>query len=69
MSTSFQVVGDFPARLGFLAFDQHFHLPLLGPNDHRLLAHPAHHVKGALRFASQGQFERILLDAALDDLA
>ena len=54
--------------LGFPALDQHFHLPLLGPNDHGLLAHPAHHVEGTLRFASQRQFERVLLNAPLNDL-
>lgn len=54
--------------LRFLALDQHLHLALFGPDDDGLLAHPAHHIKGALRFASQGQFERILLNAPLDDL-
>ena len=54
---------------GFLAFDEHFHLSLLGPDDHGLLAHPAHHVERTARLPSQGQFERIVLDASLDDLA
>ncbi len=54
--------------LGFLAFDQHLHLALLGPDDHGLLAHPAHHVEGTLRFASQGQFECVLLHTPLNDL-
>ena len=53
---------------GFLALDQHLHLTLFGPNDHGLLAHPAHHVEGTLRFASQGQLERVLLNAPLNDL-
>jgi hypothetical protein len=55
-------------RLGFIALDQHLHLPLLGPDDHRLLAHPPHHVERRAWLPSQGQFERILLDASLDDL-
>jgi hypothetical protein len=54
--------------LGFLALDQHLHLALFGPDDHRLLAHPAHHIEGTLRFASQGQLERVLLNAPLNDL-
>ena len=54
--------------LRFLALDQHLHLALFGPDDHRLLAHPAHHVEGTLRFASQGQLQRVLLHAPLDDL-
>ena len=54
--------------LGFLAFDEHFHLPLLGPDDHGLLAHPAHQVERTLRLPAQGQFERVLLNPSLDDL-
>jgi hypothetical protein len=54
--------------LGFLALDQHFHLALFGPDDHRLFTHPAHHVEGTLRLPSQGQFERVLFQAPLDDL-
>jgi hypothetical protein len=55
--------------LRFLALDQHLYLALFGPDDHGLLAHPAHHIKGTLRFTSQGQLERVLLDAPLDDLS
>ena len=54
--------------LRFLALDEHLHLALFGPDDHGLFAHPAHHIKGTLRFASQGQFECVLLNAPLDDL-
>jgi hypothetical protein len=53
---------------GLLTLDHHFHLPLLGTNDYRLLAHPPHHVEGTLRLPAQGQFQRILLQASLDDL-
>jgi len=56
-------------RSWFLAIDEHLHLPLLGPNDHRLLAHPPHHVEGTARLPSQRQFQHIVLNAALDDLA
>jgi len=69
MSSSFQVVDDFPMRLRFFTFDEHFHLPLLGANDHGLLAHPPHHVERTARLPSQGQLERVLLDAPLNDLA
>ncbi len=55
-------------RSGFLTLDEHFHLPLLGADDHGLLAHPPHHVERRARLPSQGQFERVLLDAPLDDL-
>jgi hypothetical protein len=68
MRSSFQVITDLSVSLGFLAFDEHLHLPLLSPDDHGLLAHPAHHVERTARFASQGQFERVLLHAPFDDL-
>ena len=54
--------------LGLFALDQHFYLALLGPDDYGLLAHPAHHVEGTLRLPSQGQFQRVLLQAPFDDL-
>jgi len=69
MSPSFQVVDDFPMRRWFLALNEHFHLALLGADDHRLLAHPPHHIERTARLPSQGQFERVLLEASLDDLA
>jgi hypothetical protein len=54
--------------LGFLALDQHLHLALFGPDDHGLLAHPADHIERTAGLPSQGQFQRVLLDAPLDDL-
>jgi hypothetical protein len=54
--------------LRFLALDEHLHLALFGPDHHGLFAHPSHHIKGTLRFASQGQFERVFLNAPFDDL-
>jgi hypothetical protein len=56
-------------RSWFLAIDEHLHLPLLGTDDHRLLAHPPHHVEGTARLPSQRHFQHIVLNAALDDLA
>jgi len=69
MPSSFQVVNDFLMRLRGLVLDEHFHLPLLGANDHGLLTHPSHHVEGTARLPSQGQLQRVLLHAPLDDLA
>jgi hypothetical protein len=68
MRSSFQVVDYLLLRLLFLAINEHLHLALLGTNNHGLLAHPPHHVERTARLPSQGQFERILLHAALDDL-
>jgi hypothetical protein len=56
-------------RSRFLAIDEHLHLPLLGTDDHRLLAHPPHHVEGTARLPAQGQLQHVVLNAALDDLA
>jgi len=69
MGSSFQIVDDLLMRSWFLAIDEHLHLPLLGTDDHRLLAHPPHHVEGTARLPSQRQFQHIVLNAALDDLA
>ena len=56
-------------RSRFFAIDEHLHLPLLGTNDHGLLTHPSHHVERTARLPPQRQFEHVLLNAALDDLA
>jgi len=50
------------------AINQHLYLALLGTNDHRLFAHPSHHVEGTARLPSQRQFQHVVLNAALDDL-
>jgi len=69
MCSSFQVVGHLSIRLLFLALDEHLHLTLLGTDDHGLLAHPPHHVERTARLPPQRQFQHVLLNAALDDLA
>jgi hypothetical protein len=56
-------------RSRFLSIHKHLHLPLLGTDDHRLLAHPPYHVEGTARLPSQRQFQHVVLNAALDDLA
>jgi hypothetical protein len=68
MSSSFQVVTDLPTGLWLLALDEHFHLPLFGPDDHGLFAHPPDHIERTAGLPSQGQFKRVLLEAPLDDL-
>ncbi len=55
-------------RSRFLAIDEHLHLALLGPDHHRWLAQPAHHVEGALGFPAERELEHVLLDAPLDHL-
>jgi hypothetical protein len=47
---------------------QHPDLTLFGPDDHRLAAHAADHVKRIHRPAPEGQFQHVLLDAALQGL-
>jgi hypothetical protein len=69
MSSSFQVVGDLLMRPWFLTIHEHLYLSLFGTDDHGLLAHPPHHIEGTARLPSQRQFQRVVLNAALDDLA
>jgi len=56
-------------RPRLFAIHHHLDLPLLRTNDHRLLAHPPHHVERTARLPSQCQFQHVVLNAALDDLA
>jgi hypothetical protein len=56
-------------RSWLLAIDEHLHLTLLGANDHGLFAHPSHHVERTAWLPSQRQFQHVVLNAALDDLA
>jgi hypothetical protein len=69
IGTSCEVVADRLTRPRFLAIDEHLDTALLGPDHHRLFAHTAHHVEGALGLPTQGELQDVLLDAALDDLA
>lgn len=52
-----------------LVTDAKFEFALLGPEHDRLAVHPAHHIKGCLGFAAQGQLQKIFLNAGLDGLA
>jgi hypothetical protein len=49
--------------------DTEFEFALLGPEHDRLTVHAADHVEGGLRFATQGQLQKIFLDTGLDGLA
>jgi hypothetical protein len=69
MGPSCQVVADGLAQRGFLAVDAQPHAALLRLDDHRLLAEPAHHVEGLLRFPAQRELQDVRLDAAFDDVA
>ena len=68
MGSSFQVVADLLGRAWLFPIDEHLHAALLGPDHHRLLPEPAHHVEGALGLPAEGELQDILLDAPLDDL-
>jgi hypothetical protein len=48
-----------------LSVDEHSNLTLFRPDNHRLAAHAAHHVKRIHRPAAKGQLKGILLDAFL----
>jgi len=65
---SFQIVADRLARPRLRAVDEHLHLTLLGPDHHRLLAQPPHHVERRARFPAERKLQHVLLDAALDHL-
>jgi hypothetical protein len=55
--------------LVLLIADTEFEFALFGPEDDRLAIHPAHHIEGRLGFATQGQLQKVLLDASLDGFA
>jgi hypothetical protein len=44
-----------------LSVDEHSNLTLFRPDNHRLAAHAAHHVKRIHRPATKGQLQRIFL--------
>jgi hypothetical protein len=55
--------------LVLLIADTEFEFALLGPQHDRLAVHATDHVEGGLRFAAQGQFQEVFLDAGLDGFA
>jgi hypothetical protein len=52
-----------------LIADTEFEFALFGPEDDRLASHPPHHIERRLGFATQGQFQKVFLNAGLDGLA
>ena len=52
-----------------LIADTEFEFALLGAEHDRLAVHPPDHVEGRLRFAAQGQFQEVLLNARLHGFA
>jgi hypothetical protein len=52
-----------------LITDTEFEFALLGAEHDGLAVHAAHHVKGRLGFAAQGQFQEVFLNAGLDGFA
>ncbi len=63
-----EVIGKFLFVVLLIA-DTEFEFALLGPEHDGLAVHPSHHVKRRLRFATQGQLQKIFLDAGFDGLA
>jgi len=68
MVSSSQVVADLLGRARLGPIDEHLHAALLRPDHDGLLPEPPHHVEGALRLPTEGEFEDVLLDAFLDHL-
>jgi hypothetical protein len=63
-----EVIDQFLLFVLFVA-DTEFEFALLGAEHDGLTVHAADHVEGGLRFAAQGQFQQIFLDAGLDGFA
>ena len=52
-----------------LVVDTEFEFALLGTKHDGLAVHASHHVEGRLGFATQGQFEQVILNTRLDGFA
>jgi hypothetical protein len=64
-----EVIGKFLFGVIVLIADTEFEFALFGAEHDRLAVHPPDHVEGGLRFAAQGEFEEVLLNARLDGFA
>ena len=63
-----EVIGKF-LFVVLLITDTEFEFALLGTEHDGLAVHASHHVKGRLGFATQGQLQKIFLNAGFDGLA
>jgi hypothetical protein len=63
-----RIVDKFFLRSAGLSVNEHPDLSLLGPDHHRLAAHPTHHVKGSNLPAAKGELERIFRKPLFDRL-
>jgi hypothetical protein len=64
-----EVIGKFLFGVIVLIADTEFEFAFFGAKHDRLAVHPPDHVEGRLRFAAQGEFEEIFLNARLDGFA
>jgi hypothetical protein len=63
-----EVISEF-LFLVLLIADTEFEFALLGTEHDGLAVHASHHVERCLRFAAQGQFKEVVLNAGLNGLA
>jgi hypothetical protein len=64
-----EVIGKFLFGVIVLITDTEFEFALLGAEHDRLAVHAPDHVEGRLRFAAQGEFQEIFLNALFDGFA
>jgi len=64
-----EVISKFLFLVIVLIADTEFEFTLLGAEHDGLAVHAPDHVERRLRFATQGQFEEVFLDAGLDGFA
>jgi hypothetical protein len=62
------IIYKFFFTAGIRAVYEHLHLALFRADHHRLLAHPAHHVKRVHRAASKGEFQHVFCHALFQGL-
>jgi hypothetical protein len=64
-----EVIGKFLFGVIVLIADTEFEFALFGAEHDRLAVHPPDHVEGGLRFAAQGEFQEVFLNARFDGFA
>jgi hypothetical protein len=63
-----EVISKFLFLVIVLITDTEFEFALLGPEHDGLAVHASYHVERRLRFAAQGQLQKIFLDTGFDGL-